>query len=340
MIKCKFCEKEFKNRRVFSLHLTKTESDKFENALDRERILVDTLFGKETVDTLIDLYKEEKISADELYRSTDIVKLLVLMGIKRTNSEEKKTKRYREKYTATLSQKYGVGITNPSQIEFVKNKKAETAKQNHGSYQKYLETHRDYMRVGYKKYINDIKRKQQAFSKIEQTCKARYNHKNFGAGIQAKEKRVRSLKETIASWDYEERLRRTSAAREAVSHRGGYSSKPEKRVRHALTELGIEFRTNVHIWDFNYDMVFGKFIIEVQGDMWHANPKMYKSTDLIMGKLLASDLWKKDARKRSKAESNGYALIPIWECDIINKSDEQLVEMVSNKLKENGYVFD
>ncbi len=56
------------------------------------------------------------------------------------------------------------------------------------------------------------------------------------------------------------------------------------------------------MWNYNFDMVFDKLIIEVQGDMWHANPLFYKENDLIMGKLLAKDIWAKDERKKKKAE--------------------------------------
>ena len=73
--------------------------------------------------------------------------------------------------------------------------------------------------------------------------------------------------------------------------------------------------------------------------MWHGNPLKYKPSDLIMGKILVGDLWKKDKRKKEVANNNGFVLIAIWECDIVNKTELELEDMLYNLLKENGYVF-
>ena len=260
------------------------------------------------------------------------------MGLKRTSKEERKTERYKTKYLTSIQQKYGDHITNVSQVPDVQKKKEESFAREYGSYENYLVFRAESRKLAYNEYVGTDKHKE-TIIKIEDTCQRKYGDRNFGAGEVAKTKRKKSHAETIASWDYEERLDRTSVARAAVCHRGGYSSKPEKRIQHCLIELEIDFKTNVHQWHYNYDMVFDKFIIEVQGDMWHANPSMYVSTDLIMGKLLASDLWGKDKRKKAKAESNGYTLIEIWECEISKKKDEELIEFVKCKLQENGYVF-
>ena len=56
-------------------------------------------------------------------KSIKIVTLLQLMGIKRTHSEEKKTKRYKEKYIKTIKERYGEDVTNPSQLEHVQKRK-------------------------------------------------------------------------------------------------------------------------------------------------------------------------------------------------------------------------
>jgi len=188
------------------------------------------------------------------------------------------------------------------------------------------------MNKGFIDYSSDKNRVVATVNKIKATCLERYGHENFGSGEVAKKKAKQSYKETIAQWSYEERLARTSIARATVCSRGGFSSKPEKRVRQCLTELDIEFKSNVHMWHYNFDMVFGKCIIEVQGDMWHANPAKYKATDLIMGKLLASDLWAKDAKKKKKAEENSFTVIEIWECEIKKRNDEQLIQYVKELL--------
>ena len=62
-----------------------------------------------------------------------------------------------------------------------------------------------------------------------------------------------------------------------------------------------------------------KIVIEINGDRWHANPKMYKPNDLIGiwgGPTKAKDIWKKDDNRQKHIESFGYNVCNIWEYDI------------------------
>lgn len=328
MIKCNFCNKLFSTRAAFSNHLTRTEKSHFKNDLEKERFLVYSIFGEQYVEDLIIKYKNEEICCYDLDKSNDISKYITLLGIKRTNSQEKQTIRYKEKYRKSIQLKYGNDITNISQVIEVQKKKEETIASHFDSYNSYLKQHRIYMKQGYTEYIGDHARLAETTSKIKKTCLAKYGHENFGCGIDAKKKRKETFVNTIANWEYEERLERTSKARAAVNHRGGFSSKPEKRIRHCLTELNIDFKSNIQLWHYNYDIVFDNIIIEIQGDMWHANPEKYKANDLIMGKISAKSLWEKDAKKRKKAEEHGYRLIEIWECAIVTRNDAELIEYV------------
>lgn len=333
-----FCGREFDERRTLKTHIKRTHFGTFSD-LELEQFVCNELYGKEVVELSIKMYINEEVCAFDLSKTTNIIELLKLMGIKRSNSEEKKTKRYKEKYQQTMKLRYGDGITNPSQLSEVQKKKEITFSEKYGSYERYLEIQRNCMKRGFEEYILTKEKIKETVKKIEDTCFKKYGHKNFGCGDVAKKKRIKKQKETIATWEYEERLERTSKARECVNHRGGYSSKPEKRIRHCLTELDVDFKTNVHLWNYNYDLVFEKFIIEVQGDMWHGNPLKYNPDDLIMGKILVSDLWEKDRKKKCKAEENEFVLIEIWECDIIKKSNSELVIFVKQLLEENGYEF-
>lgn len=339
MVGCKFCKKEFNDAKTFSMHLTRMESDKFENKVDMAYYKFYALYGKEYVDDIINQYKDGEICSHDITKSKkNINELILALGIKRTSSEERKTKRYKEKYLASIRLKYGCDIDNLSQSCIIKQKKKESCTKKYGSYEEYLKVKIEQMNSGYVNYIGS-QRHQEALIKQQETCLNRYGNRNFGVGETAKEKSRKSRKLTIESWDYEERLARTNLARKAVNSRGGYSSKPEKKVRLALTNLDIEFNTNVQKWKYNYDIIFDKYIIEIQGDMWHGNPLKYKPSDLIMGKILVGDLWKKDKRKKEVANNNGFVLIAIWECDIVNKTELELEDMLYNLLKENGYVF-
>lgn len=61
-----------------------------------------------------------------------------------------------------------------------------------------------------------------------------------------------------------------------------------------------------------------KIVIEINGDYVHANPKYYKSDDIILmpgNKYTAQEKWDYDAMKKKKIENVGYKVITIWESD-------------------------
>lgn len=337
MIQCPICFTDHKNRRTLSYHLTRSHRDCFTSELDKEIILTHTLFGVNNVTKAIQDYIDEKFCINNL--PFDIAKLLELMGLKRTSKQERATNRYKQKYIEAIQSKYGSDITNISQIKAVQEKKEKTYTKKYGSYQQYLIHQRNKMIVGYRNYLqSDLHL--ETMKKIKQTCFERYGSSNFGQGDLARIKASKTRKEIIATWDYEEKLARTSAARQAINHRGGFSSKPEKRVRKILIDLDIEAKYNVHMWNYNWDLVIDRnIIIEVQGTMWHAKPQIYNEDDLIMGKIVAKDIWEKDRRKRLKAESEGYSVVEIWEDEINSKNDEQLQTLVIERLKQSGYEF-
>lgn len=340
MITCNICGKEFQNRKAFSRHLTTVESKYFDSELSKERFVVDTIYGKEMVDSVIQCYSAGEISMHGLCTTVNICKLITLMGLKRTSSEERHTPRHKKKMQDMLQQKYGEGITNVSQVPHVREKIKQTVERVSGmSYESYLVKQRIKMKDGYDAYIGTDKH-EQTIEKTKKTCLQRYGNENFGLGVDATEKRRLSLRKTIAEWDYAERLARTNQARAAVNHRGGYSSSLEKQVQHALVEMNVTFIANAQMFDYNYDIVLTSSgvnctIIEVQGDFWHANPAKYTPSDLIMGKILASTIWEKDRRKKEAATKNGFKLVAIWEHEIKKcKNVNALIALIESKLKE------
>jgi G:T-mismatch repair DNA endonuclease (very short patch repair protein) len=294
------------------------------------------MFGEAIVKKTVEDYQNQIYCIYNL--PIDLAKYLFLLGLKRSSKEERQTSRYKLTYTKSIQQKYGSQYTNISQVKEIQNKKAETCARKHGSYDKYLESQRDKMKEGYLSYLGSVKHKE-TIKSIEETCLSRYNNKNFGQGEDARIKAAISRKDSLSKLSYEERLVLTSRARASVCHRGGYSSKPEKRVRKALIDLNIEAQYNRHMWHYNWDLVFDRVIIEVQGTMWHAKPDRYKATDLIMGKILVKDIWDKDKKKKLKAEKEGYTLIEIWEDEINSRTDDQLQSLIKERLSENGIFY-
>lgn len=67
-----------------------------------------------------------------------------------------------------------------------------------------------------------------------------------------------------------------------------------------------------------------KLGIEVNGDYFHKNPRLYKDPNELANlprldkSILVSDIWKRDADKIELAKAKGIKLIQIWEYDIKN----------------------
>jgi len=335
MISCTLCNREFKNRRVFGLHLSRTHKTKFCNDSEKEKFLVEILFGKEIVEKTKQDYMDCKYCIYNL--PIDIRKYITLLGIKRSSKQERSTDRYKTTYRNSIIKKFGVD--NISKSEKIQSKKVQSYEKNFGSYEKYLENQRIKMNTGYLNYSNDITRKKAQQSKAIATYISKFGYDNPTKHPDIRKKISDSQKNRIENFTDEERLKMTSKARESICHRGGYSSKPEKRVRKSLIDLDIEAVYNKHIWNYNWDLVVGKFLIEVQGTMWHAKPDLYKETDLIMGKLLAKDIWIKDAKKHKKAREEGYVVIEIWEDEISKCNDIELIEFIKERMLSHGFCF-
>lgn len=84
-----------------------------------------------------------------------------------------------------------------------------------------------------------------------------------------------------------------------------------------------------------YDIKHQNCIIEFNGDYWHANPRLYKPTDMIRNQL-ASDIWEKDKRKIKLVEDEGFSVYVVWESDYLeNRSQtiKKVIEWIQNTQK-------
>lgn len=89
-MKCPLCTKELQSRKVLSYHLTRNHSNLNMTELEKETLIINTIFTKEDIKEAEEDYIDEKYPISGL--PIDIVKYLTLKGLKRTASEEKKDK--------------------------------------------------------------------------------------------------------------------------------------------------------------------------------------------------------------------------------------------------------
>lgn len=117
----------------------------------------------------------------------------------------------------------------------------------------------------------------------------------------------------------------------------GKDSKYESRISKCMDNLGISYITKYQIGKKYYDFkIYGtSIIIEVNSDFWHANPLIYKRSDKLnfpFGKITSWSIWKKDQYKKEIAENYNYKIIQIWESDIKDLNDQELLKFMINEL--------
>jgi len=99
-----------------------------------------------------------------------------------------------------------------------------------------------------------------------------------------------------------------------------------------------KFESEGGIWLYDFTDFNNKKIIEFHGDMFHGNPKKYKSTDYphpFRKEITAQEMWNKDKRKLDVAIKKGFDVLVIWDSEyrwgnkqeIINKC----IDFLNNK---------
>lgn len=104
-------------------------------------------------------------------------------------------------------------------------------------------------------------------------------------------------------------------------------SKLEERLASDFERLGIRFQRQFPLGNFFFDfrILDTNILVEVHGDFWHANPRVYKKEDLLP---LHKNAIKRDFCKKAVAEELGFKRIVSWECDLRNDWESELSRVV------------
>ena len=120
-----------------------------------------------------------------------------------------------------------------------------------------------------------------------------------------------------------------------------YVSSLETRISQILSSWRsinkeFDYKHLFYIGHRNYDFLINKsLLLEVQGDYWHASPKIYKSADVIdMGtkKMTAQEVWERDRVKEKIAVDKGYKVVYIWENEMRSLSETELEKLLVERL--------
>ena len=80
------------------------------------------------------------------------------------------------------------------------------------------------------------------------------------------------------------------------------------------------------------DFKFDNFIIEYQGNFWHADPKKFKADDIVHHDITAKEIWERDEFRRTIFKNQGYILIEVWADDYKENKEKILTELVKRLL--------
>ena len=119
----------------------------------------------------------------------------------------------------------------------------------------------------------------------------------------------------------------------------GRRSKIQIKIENYLSKNDIQFDAEVPNKFFKFNKTLNreycprpdivlkdkKIIIEIYGNLWHGNPKLYKASDIIPrweGNIEAQEVWAKDAIRKKHLVSFGYKVVILWELDILKNFDK------------------
>jgi hypothetical protein len=107
----------------------------------------------------------------------------------------------------------------------------------------------------------------------------------------------------------------------------------ESKVTNCLDKLNITYTKRFMVGRKFFDIRIKNVLIDVNSDLWHANPSIYKENDTLkfpFKNVKARTIWQRDLRKKKSAESYGYKIYYIWENDIKDLSDEEMINFIEN----------
>ena len=196
----------------------------------------------------------------------------------------------------SIIEKYGVD--NISKSNDIKEKKKETCLLNHG--------------------VDNIWKHSDYNTWITKTMMDKYGKKRCNASFEVMSN---TQKKCWAKLSQEEKYVRMKPLMDNCAK--CINSKPELYINKILLDNNFSFMRNPWIKPYRPDFVINgevKIIIEVFGDFWHANPAIYKESDILSFRggyrPTAKELWEKDQKRLDFFKHMGYSVIVIWEMDL------------------------
>jgi DNA mismatch endonuclease (patch repair protein) len=113
-------------------------------------------------------------------------------------------------------------------------------------------------------------------------------------------------------------------------------TKPEWILRCALHRLGFRYKLKTRDLPGNPDLVLSKYrsVVFVHGCFWHRHEgckdaSMPKSNGSFWVKKFSENV-ERDAKNRETLSRQGWNVIIVWECELVNKTIETIEKVVHN----------
>jgi very-short-patch-repair endonuclease len=326
---CPICKQQLKNKNGWmNGHLQKhfnTKEEKYDFYLKH--------YYNISYNTLIDKYKKGEESAWTIVLKYKLhIREHLNNIVYRTPSESKKTTSYKRKYYQTIKKRYGVN--NISQSPEIKDKKKQTCLRKYGVENNFINP--DIRKKGIYALANRTKEQKEASrKKYIETLHRKYGPNiNNVAQIPSIAKKIsKHTKNRCKNMSCDEKAKMTQKARN-TKMQNGCVSQIEKRVGDILKKYNKKYANNIPVGKYICDYIDeqNKKVLEVNGDMWHANPIVYKPNDIIpIINKQAKQIWEKDKKRKDYFTNRGYEYIVIWEKEIHKKPEEYIVNILKER---------
>jgi len=200
-----------------------------------------------------------------------------------------------------------------------------------------LEARENHSLITKKSMQNPIVKKNFEIGMSNRRCYKKENHPRWGIKLDniTKQKISNGNKGKYKGKTWEERygIKESNKRRKNTANRMAKTnsrllkkrtSKLEKQFLFELKQKGYISNKQISKYTVDYVNENTKHIIEINGDYWHCNPKMFKPDyyNSSIG-MIASEKWKYDEERKRYLENLGYSVTTLWESDL--KSNKSVI---------------
>lgn len=132
---------------------------------------------------------------------------------------------------------------------------------------------------------------------------------------QARARSAKKARHVTPHSEESKQLMRARTAKRISEGRLARKSEPQRMVEEMLANLGVQFSSEYFLDFFSIDIAIPerKIAIEVDGDYFHSNPRLYPEIPQYGAQLRN---FNQDQKKNQYLASQGWTLIRYWESDV------------------------